>query len=333
MSSVHVIGAGSWGTAMALVLAANGHAVSLIARTSEHAHEMAATRANERFLSGVRLPPNVTTCTIEEAPPECDALLVVVPSRVYREVAVQCGYRWPAVPTLVSLTKGLDTDTLERMTQLLARAFPAATAERAVVLAGPSHAEEVAIGRPTAVVAASASREAAERTQALCMRSTFRVYTNCDVIGVEIAVAMKNVIALAAGMCDGLVLGDNAKGALLTRGLAEIVRLSVAAGGKRETSFGLAGLGDLIATCTSRHSRNRYVGEEIARGRALEDVLGHMTQVAEGVPTTRAARALAAQYGVQLPITEQVHAVLYEGRPPHEGMSALMNRDPRAEDA
>jgi glycerol-3-phosphate dehydrogenase (NAD(P)+) len=200
-----------------------------------------------------------------------------------------------------------------------------------VTLTGPSHAEEVSRGIPTTVVAAAADEARAKRVQVLCATSAFRVYTNTDIVGCEYAAALKNVIAIAAGVCDGIGWGDNTKGALLTRGLAEISRLGVALGGRRETFFGLAGLGDLITTAMSRHSRNRHVGEGIGRGRLLPEVLGDMVMVAEGVTTARAARDLGRAHGVELPITEQVCAMLFEGRSPREALQSLMTRDLKSE--
>jgi glycerol-3-phosphate dehydrogenase (NAD(P)+) len=200
------------------------------------------------------------------------------------------------------------------------------------VLTGPSHAEEVSVGVPTSVVAASADPNRARAVQALCSTSRFRVYTNADVVGCEIAAALKNVIAIAAGVCDGVGFGDNTKGALLSRGLAEIARLGVALGGRRETFYGLAGLGDLVATAMSRHSRNRHVGERLGRGETIEQVLGAMFMVAEGVHTARAALELGARHGVEMPITAQVCAMLFERREPREALQALMSRDLKSED-
>jgi glycerol-3-phosphate dehydrogenase (NAD(P)+) len=229
----------------------------------------------------------------------------------------------------VCASKGLEQKTLRRMSEVLAEEL----GDRApVVLTGPSHAEEVSRGIPTSVVASSVDAARARAVQELCSTERFRVYTNQDVTGCEIAAALKNVIAIAAGVCDGIGFGDNTKGALLTRGLAEIARLGVALGGRRETFFGLAGMGDLIATATSRHSRNRWVGESLGRGETLEQVLGAMVMVAEGVPTARAAWDLGRAHDVELPITEQVCALLFDGRSPRESLQALMTRDLKGED-
>ncbi len=332
MTRAAVVGAGSWGTAIALVLAAGGTQVTLWSHDARHAARMEAERENARYLPGVALTAGITVRCLDEAAAAPDVLVLAVPSAVFRAVAQQLAARWPDVGLLVSLTKGFDPATGERLSHVLRGSFPPATARRLVVLAGPSHAEEVVRGVPTAVVAASHDAEAAEETQRLFTRPSFRVYTNSDVAGVEIAVAVKNVIAIAAGLGDGLGLGDNSKGALLTRGLAEMTRIGVAMGGRRETFFGLAGLGDLVTTCTSRHSRNRALGELVARGASLEDALVQIGQVVEGVPTTRTVRGLAAAHGVEMPIAEQVHAVLFDGCSARDAMGALMSRDPRAEE-
>ena len=229
---------------------------------------------------------------------------------------------------VVCAAKGLEMGTLERMSAVLAESLGDADP---VILTGPSHAEEVSRGIPTTVVAAAADEARAKSVQLLCSTPVFRVYTNSDVVGCEYAAALKNVIAIAAGVCDGIGWGDNTKGALLTRGLAEISRLGVALGGRRETFFGLAGLGDLITTAMSRHSRNRHVGEGIGRGQTLKEVLGDMVMVAEGVTTARAARDLGRAHGVELPITEQVCAMLFEDRSPRESLQALMTRDLKSE--
>jgi len=250
-----------------------------------------------------------------------------VPSQAVREVGGKVrasGFR--GLPVCAS--KGLELGSLQRLTEVLAES----TGQLDVVaLIGPSHAEEVSRGIPSSVVAASRDEARAQAVQVLCSTARFRVYTNDDVAGCEYGAALKNVISIAAGVCDGLGFGDNTKGALLTRGLAEIARLGVAMGGRRETFFGLTGMGDLIATAMSRHSRNRHVGERIGRGESLESVLGQMVMVAEGVNTARAARELGQRHGVELPITDQVCAMLFEHRAPVEAMQALMSRDLKRE--
>ena len=332
MTRAAVVGAGSWGTAIALVLATGGTDVTLWAHSAPHAARLARDRENARYLPGVLLPAAIEVRCLTEVADAPDVLVLAVPSAVYRDVARDLAARWPRIGLVVSLTKGFDPATGERLSEVLRQTFPAETAQRLVVLAGPSHAEEVVRGIPTAVVAAAYNRDAATAAQQLFTRPAFRVYTNCDVPGVEIAVAVKNVIAIAAGLGDGLGLGDNSKGALLTRGLAEMTRFGAMFGGRRETFFGLAGLGDLVTTCTSRHSRNRALGERVARGASLEEALADIGQVVEGVPTTRTVHQLAQTHRIEMPIAEQVHAVLFEGRSAREGMGALMSRDPRAED-
>lgn len=328
MSRNAVLGAGSWGTTLAVLLAEAGHEVSLWGHDPGHLEAIAAVGENRKFLPGIALPDRI------KVRPELEAALdgaefgwFVVPSQAVREVArrIPGGKR---ATTWISASKGLELGSLARMSEILVETLGDSAP---VVVTGPSHAEEVSRGIPTSVVAASRDAAKAKAVQALCATDRFRVYTNDDVAGCEYGAALKNVIAIAAGVCDGIGFGDNTKGALLTRGLAEIARLGVALGGRRETFFGLAGLGDLIATGMSRHSRNRRVGEELGRGRSLDEVLAGMVMIAEGVNTARAARDLGAAHGVDLPITEQVCALLFEGRRPGDAMRALMARDLKAE--
>lgn len=325
---VCVLGAGSWGTTIAVHLATSGHEVALWGHDPAELAPIEAERENRKFLAGIKLPDGV------KVRPELEAALdgaqfnvYVVPSQALGAVARRVHEAGGGVPVCAS--KGIERDSLRRLSEVLAASL---SDPAPVVLTGPSHAEEVSRGIPTSVVAASVDRERARDVQELFSTPRFRVYTNPDVIGCEIAAALKNVIAIAAGVCDGIGFGDNTKGALLTRGLAEIARLGIELGGKRETFFGLAGMGDLIATAMSRHSRNRSVGERLGRGEALEDVLGTMVMVAEGVHTARAARDLGRRLGVELPITEQVCALLFERRPPREALQALMTRDLKDED-
>jgi glycerol-3-phosphate dehydrogenase (NAD(P)+) len=285
-------------------------------------------RENRKFLPGIEVPDGVKVLPELEAALEgADFTFYVVPSQAVREVAGRVRSAGSAsLP--VCAAKGLELGSLKRMSEVLAESLGDPDP---VILTGPSHAEEVSRGIPTSVVAAAGDEERARAVQVLCSTQVFRVYRNTDVAGCEYAAALKNVIAIAAGVCDGIGWGDNTKGALLTRGLAEISRLGVALGGRRETFFGLAGMGDLIATAMSRHSRNRHVGEGIGRGRTLEQVLGSMVMVAEGVHTARAARDLGRAQGVDLPITEQVCAMLFESRSPREALQALMSRDLKSE--
>ena len=329
MSRVCVLGAGSWGTTLAIHLAATGHDLTLWGNRADELARIEADRENRKFLPGIALPDGVKVRPeLEAALERAEFLLFAVPSQAVREVAERVravGAR--GVP--VSASKGLEHGTRRRLSEILAETL---RDETPVVITGPSHAEEVSRAIPTSVVAASADAGRARAVQGLCSTRQFRVYTNSDVAGCEIGAALKNVIAIAAGVCDGVGFGDNTKAALLTRGLAEISRLGVALGGLRETFFGLAGMGDLIATATSRHSRNRWVGEQLGRGQTLEQALASMVMVAEGVHTARAARDLGRANGVELPITEQVCAMLFEQRPPRAALQALMARDLKSED-
>ena len=328
MSVVAIFGAGSWGTTLAVHLAKAGHDVRIWGHDREELAAMERDRENAKFLAGIRLPDGVKVQPQLEAALEgADVHVYVVPSQAVRSVAQKVaalGVR----ATPVCASKGLELGTLRRLSEVLSEALadPAP-----VILTGPSHAEEVAVGIPTSIVAACADEARAREVQMLCATPRLRVYTNSDVIGCEYGGALKNVIAIAAGVCDGLGYGDNTKGALLTRGLSEISRLGQAMGGKRETFFGLTGMGDLIATAMSRHSRNRHVGERLGRGETIEQILGGMVMVAEGVNTARAARDLARSRGIEMPITEQICAVLLEGRAPEEALLALMTRDLKSE--
>jgi glycerol-3-phosphate dehydrogenase (NAD(P)+) len=287
---------------------------------------------NEKFLPGVALPPGVQfTTELSDAVTGSDVLVFAVPSHTLRGVARKLAGLDTSGALIVTATKGIEDGSLMRMSEVLVDELSAAAAERIVVLAGPSHAEEVSRGHPTAVVSASASPASAKQVQQLFSTGTFRVYTNEDVVGVELGVSVKNVIAIAAGICDGIGYGDNTKAALITRGLAEITRLGLALGARRETFFGLAGVGDLVVTCLSRHSRNRHVGEEVGKGKTLEAVLSGMVMVAEGVRTTKSALHLARRHEVEMPITEQVYAVLFEGKDPHTAIDELMTRELRPE--
>lgn len=333
---VGLLGMGSWGTALALLLARRDHEVRAWTHDPEQRRRLREERENRKYLPGLALPAGVS---IEETVPgavdAAAAVIFAVPSHALRSVA---GEAAPAVnprALVVNVAKGLEEGTLLRMAEILAEIFEAAgreaEARRVVSLLGPSHAEEVSRDHPTALVAASLETLAARRAQDLFNGETLRVYTSPDLTGVELAAGLKNIIAIAAGISFGAGYGDNSFGALVARGLAEITRLGVAMGGRRETFSGLSGLGDLVTTCVSRHSRNRYVGEEIGKGRPPEEVLAGMTMVAEGVRTTRAARDLTRRAGVELPIADQVHEVLFSGKDPRRAIRDLMLRDPKAE--
>ena len=330
MSRIVVLGAGSWGTALAVHLARDGRPVCLWARDEALVEEMIANAANTRYLADVPLPAAVLpTSSLDTALDAAQFVVVAVPSHGLRAVVRTAAPRLPADAVVVSGAKGLEADSLLRMSEVIEEE----TGGRlpVVVLSGPSFAAEVARGLPTAVLAASSNERAATRVQEQFRGRGLRLYVSDDVAGVEIGGALKNVIAIAAGVVEGLGLGRNAMAALITRGLAEISRLACAEGARRETLAGLSGLGDMVLTCTGDLSRNRHVGIELGRGRRLEDILGGMRMVAEGVPTTRAALALGARHGLELPIAAQMSAVLDGRVSPLDAVEMLMGRRQRAE--
>jgi glycerol-3-phosphate dehydrogenase (NAD(P)+) len=325
-----VMGDGSWGTTLAVLLARRGIQTTLWSAFAEQAEAMTLARCNEAFLPGVEFPECLTASADPfVAAQDIDLAVSVVPTQYLRQVAMRFEDALPGQLPLVTASKGLEIETFRSPSQILQEVL----GERTVcVLTGPSHAEEVAHGKPASVVAACDDLAYAELVQTAFSGDSFRVYTTGDPVGAELAAALKNVIALAAGICDGLDLGDNAKSALLTRGLVEMARFGRAHGAKPSTFFGLAGVGDLITTCTSRHSRNRGVGEAIGRGKTLEQVLGEMKMVAEGVWTTKALFGPETDLGeVDMPIASQVHAVLFEGKDPREAVLDLMRRAPTDE--
>jgi glycerol-3-phosphate dehydrogenase (NAD(P)+) len=329
-STFAVLGAGSWGTALAIHLGRTGHGVTLWARDEDLVREMQHVRANPRYLPDFPLPSTVTPIAdVHEAVAQASLVVLAVPSHGLRGVMQRATAALRPDAILISTAKGLESGSLARMSQVLAeetgRTLPV------VVLSGPSFAEEVALGLPTAILAASTDRVAAEAVQERFRGPSFRLYASEDVVGVEIGGALKNVIAIAAGVVEGTGLGHNAMAALITRGLAEISRLACAEGGRRETLAGLSGLGDLVLTCTGDLSRNRRVGIELGRGRALGDVLAGMRMVAEGVRTTGAALALGARHGIELPIAAQMADVLEGRRTPREALEMLMLRPQRQE--
>ena len=327
-----ILGGGGWGTALSMVLSSRGGDVVVWEYDTEQCARVKSEGVNEKFLPGVALPPSVQfTSDLADAVTGSDVVIFAVPSHTLRGVARKMAGLDTSGALIVAATKGIEDGSLMRMSEVLVDELSAGATDRIVVLAGPSHAEEVSRGHPTAVVSASASAASAKQVQQLFSTDTFRVYTNEDVVGVELGVSVKNVVAIAAGICDGVGYGDNTKAALITRGLAEITRLGLALGARRETFFGLAGVGDLVVTCLSRHSRNRHVGEEVGKGKTLEAVLSGMVMVAEGVKTTKSALHLARRHEVEMPITEQVYAVLFEGKDPHTAIDELMTRELKAE--
>jgi glycerol-3-phosphate dehydrogenase (NAD(P)+) len=330
MPKVAVLGAGSWGTALAVHLGRVGHDVSLWARDPGLVADIAARRANAVYLPDISLPERVrATASMAEALGDSELVVSALPSHGCRAVMRQATAHIRPTATIVSATKGLEMDTFLRMSEVIAQEL--GTDRAVVVLSGPSFASEVAKQLPTAVLAASTFEGATSLVQREFRGPTFRLYGSPDVVGVEIGGAMKNVIAIAAGVVEGLGLGHNALAALITRGLAEITRLACAAGGRRDTTAGLSGLGDLVLTCTGQLSRNRHVGFELARGRALPDILAAMKMVAEGVNTTRVVLALGERHGVELPIVTQMAAVLDGRSGVRAAVDALMVRPQRTE--
>ena len=324
-----VIGDGGWGTALAILMARQGIEVTLWGAFLEQVEEMRALGENRRYLPGVPLPPSLhLTADPYTAAAGAELALSVVPTQYLRSVAERFEDALAGTVPVVSATKGIEIETFKRPSEILAEVL----GDRPVcVLTGPSHAEEVARGLPATVVAACPDQALARQVQAVLSCERFRVYTSDDPIGAELGGALKNVIAIAGGICDGLELGDNAKAALLTRGMVEMARFGRTRGARTGTFFGLAGMGDLITTCCSRHSRNRAVGEAIGRGKKLEDLLRDMKMVAEGVWTTKALFGPEAELGVPLPIASEVHAVLFEGKDPRAAVLDLMSREPAAE--
>lgn len=324
---IAVLGAGSWGTALATVLGENGYSVTLWSRDSELVARMAKARCNVRYLPNVILKPNITvTDSANVAVDGAEAVIFVVPSQAVREVARLVSQSVRRDQLIIHAAKGFEAHTLKRITRVLSEELPTHDEARIVVLSGPSHAEEVALGQPTTVVVACENMHLAERAQDLLINGHFRVYTNPDTTGVEVGGALKNIIALGAGMSDGLGFGDNAKAALLTRGLAEITRLGVKMGAQPLTFAGLAGIGDLVVTCTSKHSRNWRAGHLLGQGRSLKHVLNEMNMVVEGVKTTEAAFALSKQFNTEMPITYELYNVLFHGKDPKVAVGHLMER-------
>lgn len=332
-SRIAVLGAGSWGTALSSLLAGQGHATTLWALEDEVVSSIRERRENVTYLPDIQLPESLcVTGSVEEAVREADVVVSVSPSQHVRRVMTDAAPHMKDGILVVSASKGIETSSLLRMDQVMGEVLASGRMTEFTVLSGPSFAAEVARGTPTAVVVASHSPEARQRVQKLFQTDTFRVYTNPDVIGVELGGALKNVVALAAGVVAGLGFGHNALAALITRGLAEMTRLGVAVGASRATFSGLAGMGDLVLTCTGDTSRNRTVGFRLGQGESLDAILGKMKAVAEGVRTVEAVQELARLHQVEMPIAREVHAILIEGRDPHEAMRNLMLRDPKPEE-
>ena len=326
--NVAVIGAGSWGTTVAALAAANAPTV-LWARRPELAEQINTDHVNGDYLAGFPLPAELhATASLAEAVAHADVLVMAVPSHGYREVAAAAAQHLRAWVPVVSLTKGLERTSRKRMSEVTRDEMPG---HPVAVLTGPNLAKEILAGQPAASVVAIDDHDIAAELQRIFSRPSLRVYTNGDVVGCEVGGVVKNVIAIAAGMAEGMGFGDNTRATLITRGLAEMTRLGTAMGGSATTFAGLAGMGDLIATCSSKQSRNNMVGFELGTGRSIDDVLSSMNMVAEGVKSSPSVLDLARRYGVDMPITEQVVAVCHQGRPAREALAALMQRGRKSE--
>jgi len=329
---IGVMGAGSWGTTLADLLAKKGHDVTLWVYEAELADRLPHSRVNDLFLPGVTLAANLSfTSDLKTLAAGRDLLVLVPPSQVMRTLMEKTSPHLEKSTLLVSASKGIENGTLLPLSDVLQEVLPEHPIDRQAFLSGPSFAREVAAGMPTAVAVASTSEETANSVQKVFSTDQFRVYTNDDVVGVELGGALKNVIAIATGVADGLGFGYNSRAALITRGLAEITRMGIAMGARPSTFAGLAGMGDLVLTCTGELSRNRTVGVELGRGRHLDDILGGMNMVAEGVKTTLSAYQLALKLEVDVPITEQVYQVLYQGKNPRQAVIDLMQRELKPE--
>ena len=331
MASIGVIGAGSWGTALAYLLYQNGHDVTLWSIVEAEVELLTTKRENPDKLPGVKLPDSmVITSDLQEAVSGKDVLVLAVPSLFVRSTACKMKEYVGKGQIIVNVAKGIEDGTLHTLSQVIGSELPQA---EIAVMSGPSHAEEVGQGIPTTIVVGARNRETAEYLQNIFMSNVFRVYTSPDVLGIELGGALKNVVALAAGIADGLGYGDNTKAALITRGITEIARLGMAMGGKLETFSGLSGIGDLIVTCASMHSRNRRAGILIGKGYSYEEAMKEVNMVVEGVYSAKAAIGLAEKYQVQIPIIEQVNEVLFHGKKADEAVKDLMLRDNKLENS
>lgn len=332
MKKVAVLGAGSWGSALAIVLADNAHDVRLWSHRKAQADEINQTHQNSRYLPDVALPDNIRAYDdIEAAIKDVDAIVFVVPSNAIRDVSSLIKNNLPKDVTLIHASKGIEPESLKRISEIIGEEIPQYEEDKLVILSGPSHAEEVALRHPTTVTVASLDEEKANYAQNLFINESFRVYTSTDVIGVELGGSLKNIIALGAGISDGLGFGDNAKAALITRGLAEITRLGTAMGANPLTFLGLCGVGDLIVTSTSKHSRNWRAGNLLGKGKTLDDILSEMGMVVEGVRTTKAAYKLGKLQQVEMPITSGLYEILFNEKAPKLVVEQLMNRDRKEE--
>jgi len=330
--NVTVLGAGSWGTTLAVLLHSNAHQIVLWSYEQSIAELLRDRRENIDFLPGIPIPADIEiTSDLETAVRRAEVIVTAVPTQYIRSVMKQVRSRKFRNTLFINVAKGIENQSIMRVSEILLDVMPSLSIDRIVTLSGPSFAHEVSRQIPTAVVAASVNRDAARQTQNLFMTPYFRVYSSDDIKGVELAGSLKNVIAIGAGIADGAGFGENTKAAIMTRATAEIARLGKLMGARPETFAGLSGIGDLIATCVSKHSRNRHVGEEIGKGRNLSDILKEMVMVAEGVPTTRSVHDLSEQFHIELPICNQVYQVLFEYKDPIIATSDLMTRDAKDE--
>ena len=329
MAKAALIGAGSWGTALSRLLADNGHEVTVWSVDENEIRMLSTEHEQKDKLPGVKLPETIQyTLNLEEAMKGKDLCVVAVPSPFVRSTASKMKAFYEEGQIIVTVAKGIEEATLKTMSEIIEEEIPGADV---AVLCGPSHAEEVGIGLPTTIVAGAKTKKTAEFVQETFMNETFRVYTSPDVKGMEVGAALKNVIALAAGIADGMGYGDNAKAALITRGITEITRLGLAMGCKPETFYGLTGVGDLIVTCASMHSRNRRAGILMGQGKSMEEAMAEVKQVVEGVYSAKAGKKLSLQYQVEMPIIEQINLVLFEGKDPKTAVKELMLRDKKTE--
>lgn len=327
---VSVIGSGSWGTALSVLLHDNKHKVKLWFRREDLLEKVKITRENSIYLPGVKIPDEVfLTSNLNEALDGAEIIVLAVPTQYLRRIISREEFKNCKDKVIVNVAKGIENETLMRISEIVSEVL--GVDENYCVLSGPSHAEEVSRKMPTAVVVASLNKDIAKFVQDVFINSYFRVYTSEDVVGVELGGALKNIIAIATGIADGIGFGDNTRAAIMTRGIAEIVRLGVAMGARLETFAGLSGIGDLIVTCTSKYSRNRFVGEQIGKGKKLDEILKNMVMVAEGIWTTVSAVKLSEKYGIEMPITNSVYDVLFNGKDPMSATSELMGRSAKPE--
>lgn len=329
MKKILILGDGGWGTALAIVLHEKGHHVTIWGHSPQYVEYLSKRRENTKYLPGIPIPNNLTiTSDLSAALNGTEYIVAAVPTPYLRSVIKNLKEYYTHGTPIVCVAKGIENGTLMCGSQIIRNVLGE---QPIALLFGPSHAEEVARKLPTTVVTSSEDLALAKEVQQIFITDRFRVYTNPDITGVELGAALKNVIAIAAGICDGLGFGDNSKAALVTRGLAEITRLGVAMGAKKSTFSGLTGLGDLITTCVSPHGRNRFVGEQIGKGRKLKEILAQMEKIAEGVLTTKSVCILADKHNVEMPIAREVYKALFEDKSPHHAVNNLMMRTPRSE--